>query len=190
MDIREYELLVSDRNSRRTKYMSLVNALLTAASGNASALEAMDMAFTVDNAAGEQLDILGDLVGVKRLLDYKPSVGDREMSDEEYRLCIRMAVARNEWDGTNEGAFSAYSVLANNDVNINYYDNQDQTVTLTVVDALSIRIYEILRNIGVLLVPVGISTEFEFSGATVNVTSGVGVAVTGIEQVAFARAVD
>ena len=183
MDVQEYELLISEQNSRRQKYMGLVQSVLEMGSGVASVVESFDEAFDVDNAAGAQLDIIGDLVGVKRLLDYAPSVGDREMSDDEYRTCIRMAVARNEWDGSNAGVFEAYRVLEASGVGINYLDNQNMTVTLNIVDALSVRMYEILRNIGVLLVPAGVDVEFEFSGTTVMAASPVSVGISAIEEV-------
>jgi len=179
----EYSLLISDKNSRREKYMEFVNTMLEAGLANTAVVETFDDAFTVDNAAGAQLDILGDLVGIKRTLDYKPSVGNREMTDDEYRLCIKMAISRNEWDGTNVGVFSAYKILTENGVGINYHDNQDSSVTLGIVDAVSVRMYEILRNVGVLLAPTGVRIDYEFSGSEVDATAGVGVKVCGIEQV-------
>ena len=169
--------------------MAVVRSLLNSGVANASAVESFDLAFAVDNAAGAQLDILGDLVGIKRLLSYEPSVGSREMDDDEYRLCIRMAIAKNEWDGTNKGVFSAYDILAESGVGINYFDNQDNTITLNVTENLSVRMFEILSNIGVLLAPAGVGVEFEFSGSDITVNSYVAAGVSGIEQVIDVRAV-
>ena len=183
MNSEEYEKLISDRNARREKFMGYVRAILSLGIGVASPVESMDMAFDISNAAGDQLDVIGDLVGLKRLLDYEPSVGSREMDDDEYRLCLKMTIAKNEWDGTNDGAFAAYKILNDSGIGINYYDNQDTTVSLVVQEALSVRIYEILRNTGLLLVPSGVSAEFEFSGESVDFDLYTTVGISGIESV-------
>ena len=66
MDIEKYKLLIPNENYRKEKYMKFVEAVLTPVMNQGSLVESMEQAFDIYNAAGDQLDILGELVGIDR----------------------------------------------------------------------------------------------------------------------------
>ena len=86
-------------------------------------------AFDLDTAAGAQLDVIGQWVGLSRFLDsriegvyfawdtaglgweqgtwqglYDPTEGVVRLDDETYRKLLRVKIAANQWDGTTPGA--------------------------------------------------------------------------------------
>ena len=175
MDANKYLDLVPSGNSSKVKFMSVLRAVLQPAIEESSVIESLDDAFDLDNAAGDQLDVIGELVGASRLLPYSPvnplvvdgeRIYTRLMTDDEYKLAIRLKIARNEWDGTNESAQRIYRELLNGDSRITFTDNQDATVNIDVVGSLDLRQVEILNATGYLLVPAGI-------GKLVNIINSV-----------------
>ena len=181
MDINKYLVLPSSDNLTKPKYMAFLEAVLKNAILLGNTNESIGNAFDIANAAGKQLDIIGELVGLARLLPYVPANGTREMDDEEYRLALMLKVARNEWDGTNQGACSIYDKFFNDDVRVTFEDDQDLSVTIEINGALTPREAEILEATGVLLVPAGVFHTVMLIGGEVIVHTGTGCAVTGIE---------
>ena len=139
----------------KAKYMSFVDLILDQPLSGAAVTDSMLFAFNLDNACGVNLDILGDLVGISRLLSFVPDVGTREMNDDEYRVMIRLKIARNVWDGRNETIAGIYRKIFP-DMNIAYIDNQDQTITMRVTGNFNWRILDILQKSGYILVPAGV----------------------------------
>lgn len=180
MNTEEYEILIPSQNSFKAKFMEYLRSILNPAVANASVVESFNLAFLIENAAGAQLDIIGNLVGASRILNYEPSYGTREMDDDEYRMCILLTIARNEWDGTNESAIRSYRELLGNNVEISYFDNQDLSVRLVVSGSLSTRMIEIIRVGGYLLVPAGVGANVQIAASDIDVEVAAGVAVTGV----------
>ena len=124
------------------------------------------------------------------ILEYDP-FGDYEiedpriMSDEEYRLMIRMQIAKNNWDGTNKAAQEIYRNAFGTDAYIRYLDNQDGTVTISVNGDIPPRMIEIMNAQGNMLVPAGIGKTVAYDDSDVVIGALEGAAVTGVEIVAY-----
>ena len=162
MDTNFYLDLIPSDNYTKPKFMSLVKSVLEGAVDTGAIDETIEDSFDVYNAAGVQLDIIGELVGISRLLPFTLDSGTREMDDEEYRLMILLKIAKNNWDGTNEGVRKAYaSVLNGYDVNV--IDHQDMTLTVVFFGAVSTRTVSILANMDFLLRPAGVLINLEIS---------------------------
>ena len=168
MDKNDYLNLVPSDGSGKLKFMSFLDAILDHAIALGSTNESIGEAFDLSNAAGNQLDIIGDMVGVSRLLSYVPENGTREMDDDEYRLAIQLKIARNEWDGTNGGAIDIYSDIFGEDISVTYEDNQDMSVNVIIDGFFTTREAEILNATGTLLVPAGITKTITTNGGTVD----------------------
>jgi hypothetical protein len=57
-------------------------------------------AFDLSTAVGNQLDILGIIVGVSREVDFTPSDGvSSTLTDDVYRTVIQAAIGFNQWNG-------------------------------------------------------------------------------------------
>lgn len=124
-------------------------------------IESMPALFDVDVAVGDQLDIVGQWVGVSRNVNIPvPGVyfswdGDTAtvgwnagswqpnnaptsvttLPDDAYRTLIRTKIAANAWDGTTEGAYAIWSEIFP-DLNILIQDNEDMSYDLIIVGAI------------------------------------------------------
>lgn len=192
MDINAYLLLVPSENSNKEKFMKLLESILQPVAEEGVAVESMGDAFDLDNAAGDQLDVIGELVGVSRLLPYAPSaplvvdnenVYTREMTDEEYKLAIRLKIARNEWDGINESARKIYDTLFSGDTKVTFTDNQDSTITVNIMGDFTVRQAEILNATGFLLIPAGVGKTVNVIGGSVQMEEFFDMSVTGVEWI-------
>jgi len=155
MDLLSYENLVTSRNSMKEKYMEFVRLILNLPLSLSAVTDSILFAFDLDNAVGVNLDTIGELVGAKRLLPFVPTTGTREMSDDEYRMMIKLKIARNVWDGRNEPILGIYREIFP-ELNMAYTDNQDMTITLTASGVFEEREAEILAASGYILVPAGV----------------------------------
>jgi len=83
-------------------------------------------AMSIDNASGDVLNKLGELVGIKRnqiILDS----GDL-IDDENYKKVIKGKIAQNYWDGTLEGFEDILNLVFDTNFQFLVVDNQDMSV--------------------------------------------------------------
>lgn len=123
-------------------------------------LASMVPLFDLNQAIGNQLDIIGQWVGVSRNVaipisgvyftwDGAPSLGwdygtwqpfnapteVTVLPDDAYLLLIKAKIAANSWNGTLEGAYAIWSILFTT-TSILIQDNQDMTYNLCVVGGI------------------------------------------------------
>jgi hypothetical protein len=92
--------------------------------------------YDLDNAVGSQLDVIGQWVGISRILDspiknvyfsfdipnlgfdnglwmgpYDPSTGLVNLPDDYYRLVIKAKILNNHWDGTKGQAYNIIQTI-------------------------------------------------------------------------------
>jgi hypothetical protein len=90
-------------------------------------------AFDLDVAVGYQLDTIGRLVGVKRLLEFVPSGGESPLLDDEtYRFLIKATIIKNTWKGKLEDLYSAWRVLYPESKLFQIQDLQDMTFNVII----------------------------------------------------------
>ena len=97
----KYLDLITSEHRVRPKYVAYVTALLKVAGDVEDLLSTMSTYFELDTAAGAQLDILADRVGVIR----------GEYSDDQLRTLIRAAILRNTWDGSSSQAYTTWQMM-------------------------------------------------------------------------------
>lgn len=188
MNKETYLELLSVRNSQRVKFHDLSDAVLSLPTATGTAVESFDTAFDIENATGVQLDIIGALVGATRLLNYAPATGDRLMDDDEFRVVIRLTIAKNGWDGTFGSIQETYDEIFSKSVTFSYTDGQDMSLVIDVYGAIGTREIEILENSGLLLMPVGVSHTVRISSEKVDVNMGAAVGISGIQLCEFVTA--
>ena len=182
MDIGFYENMVPSTNATKPKFMAFLEAVLEHGVLVGSVADSgIYSAYDLENATGEQLDVIGSLVGISRILPYTPATGTRDMDDDEYRTAIRMKIARNTWDGSNESAKNVYDSILGGIVTVVFTDNQDMSVSVYIYGSLSTREAEILNSTGILLIPAGVSYTIETISGDAETQVNVGAAVTGLE---------
>lgn len=181
-DTEEYADLLSQANYNREKFNLLLRSMLKPGVSLIECLQSLNLVFDLDNAVGDQLDIIGNIVGASRLLNYVPASGDRVMDDNEFRIVIKLTIAQNAWDGTLGSLKEIYEQTLGEGVKIKFTDNQDMTVTINVSGDLTTREVEILRDAGLFLVPVGVGKTVTTTGGAVTFTAVTGVVVSGISH--------
>lgn len=144
--IQDWLNLVPSENKNKAKFIQWLTDTLTPQDDLKGLADGMYMSFDVDQAVGVQLDILGEIVGVSRNLDFQPTVGDPVITDDDlYRKMIKSKIAQNQWDGTNAGIVEIWNSIFD-DINIIPQDNQDMTVTFLIVGLGSQIEQELVEN--------------------------------------------
>jgi len=154
-----YIALVPSANSDKTKFIAWLNATLGPLDSIYELLKTMYTYFDIDVAVGNQLDIIGEWVGVSRTLNFQPVSGPAIMTDAVYRNVIKVKISSNAWDGTNETYVPLWN-LALPGIPIIYTDNQDMSisiVTLTLPDPYTT---ELIQNGYYAIKPQAINLNF------------------------------
>lgn len=100
-NVEDYLALVETQHSPRPRFMAVLRKYLEDAQGASDVAEDLHTGFSIENAVGDQLDVLGQLVGVNRNYPYQGSEYETtRMNDDQYRLVIQATIAKNSWDGS------------------------------------------------------------------------------------------
>lgn len=104
-----WESLVPSANRGQPRFMAFLRLILKQCLSIGELLESFGDAFDLDSAVGAQLDTVGQWVQAERVLPFAPVSAPRRLGDDDYRLLIRAAIARNTWDGTIESLAGIYA---------------------------------------------------------------------------------
>ena len=127
----------------------------------ACCLETFDVAFDLDNATGEQLDIIGQYIGLKRLLTFQPQYDSPLLDDYYYRLLLKVRISQNNWDGTMAGIQKIWNNIFP-EYKITVVDNQDMSINIRITGLQTAFEHEIIRHGYVLPKPMGVLVNFMF----------------------------
>jgi hypothetical protein len=102
--------------------------------------------FNLDTARGVQLDVLGDIIGQKRQVDFQPKFGASPVLDDEtYRVLLRARIGQNHWDGKIGSAMDLWSkIFPGGRLTIN--DHQDMTATVIYSGAFTPMIKDLIEH--------------------------------------------
>ena len=100
--VNDYLALVESQHKVRPRFMAVLGEYLKPVVEAHNLADEQPKGFSVENAVGNQLDIIGQIVGVSRNFPYLSgqSTTTKRMTDDQYRLVIRATIARNNWDGS------------------------------------------------------------------------------------------
>lgn len=114
-------------------------------------------AFDLDSAEGQQLDIIGRLVGVKRLLDFVPAGGESPLlEDSTYRMLIKATIIKNTWKGKLEDLYSAWRTVFPETKLFQVQDLQDMTFNVVIAGAFTSLERELITNGYIIPKPEGV----------------------------------
>lgn len=126
-------------------------------------------AFNLDTAEGVQLDIIGRIVGVDRLLSFHPVSGDSPlMNDSTYRMVIKAKIIQNTWKGTLDELYEAWAVLFPEVRYFQIQDLQDMTYNVVIMGAFTPLERELIANGHIIPKPEGVRINL----LTITDTSG------------------
>jgi hypothetical protein len=99
-DISQYLDLYTHQYRLSTKLIDFSYDRLQYLAEIRDALYGIDTGLYIETAVGEQLDIIGQIVGMSRTLPFEPTDGSSPiLEDSFYRQLIRAKIALNHWDG-------------------------------------------------------------------------------------------
>lgn len=100
-NVDDYLSLAETQHSPRPKFMAVLRKYLEHVQAASDIAESMHENFSVDTGEGDQLDVIGQIVGVNRNYPYQGAEYTTEsMDDDQYRLVLRATIAKDAWSGT------------------------------------------------------------------------------------------
>lgn len=159
-DIQRYLDRTESQHIIRPKYIAAVTALLEKLDVAHGIAKAIPGYYDVATAVGEQLDTIGEIVGVirKTIPLYVPNV--TEVPDDDlYRTIILSKIIQNNWDGTNEGFYEIWEVTAATLFPVIYHDNQDMSIDVTILGEVDDHIADLIAYGYIIPKPMGVETN-------------------------------
>lgn len=159
IDISIYLNRITSEHKIRPKFMALAEARLKPFVELFELLEKIDKSFDLDTAEGNQLDIIGQYVGVSRLLDFQPNNADPLLTDPYYRMLLKAQISLNNWDGSIEGIKKIWgNVFPEYDIQI--VDNQDMTTETRITGLQSLFESELIQHGYITPKPMGVQVKY------------------------------
>ena len=153
--MRSYLNVITSQHRLQPRFMALLTALLTPLADTRNLLEQFTALFTLDTAAGDALDKLGERVGLPRRLPFQPASGSAVLNDDDYRLLIKARILINHWDGTLQAMRENFRLLFP-EYELSILDHQNMTLRVTVVGLKGTLYEELIRRGYILPKPVGV----------------------------------
>jgi Protein of unknown function (DUF2612) len=139
-------------------------AALYIAQDISNCLQSMSSAFDLNYAIGAQLDILGQIVGVGRVVPFQPSDGvSPVLDDATYRTLIRATIANNHWDGLIGSLYPIWAQLFPGG-NITIIDNQNMTATILITGTFTSILQDLIVNGFIIPRPQAVLYNYVFGG--------------------------
>ncbi|QGA37595.1 DUF2612 domain-containing protein [Burkholderia glumae] len=174
-DLNDYTSLITSEHQPKPRFMALVGALVSPLVDQMNVVASMPALFDLDNAVGDQLDKVGEWVGLSRQVStpligvyfsfdvadlgfdqgtwkgpFDPDTGLVSLDDETYRMTLRAKIAANHWDGTPDKAADILDLLAPPGTNVFIEDPCDMSITIGVSGKQPTAIYIALLKTGLL----------------------------------------
>jgi hypothetical protein len=183
----EYLALITTEHQSRPRFMATVQASVAPFAALQTLMRSYIPSFDVDSAVGRQLDIVGLWVGVNRRIGVPiggfyftwddttatgwnsgvwkgvgdPDAGFVDLPDDLFRKLIQAKIEANNWDGGIEGAYRILDAAFNVGDNITIKDNQDMTMTVTIVDVVLPPVEQALLTEGYIPIkPAGVEIDY------------------------------
>lgn len=171
VDISQYTSLITSEHNQKPRFMAMVSLLAQWGVDRQNMLASIPGLFDIDNAVGQQLDWIGQWVGISRNLSvpltgvyfsfdtagigfdqgtwfgpFDPTTGLVALPDAQYRTLLYAVIAANNWDGTVPGAYAAWNTIFEPlGYSILIDDNQDMTMNAVLVgpsaDAVTLALF-------------------------------------------------
>jgi len=155
----KYTDLITNYHHGKPLFVDHVNLSTRPLIDTASSLKGFLTEFDIDTAVGVQLDILGEWVGRSRVVGepiagvyfeldsddlgydqgvwqgpFDPDEGFTSLSDDVYRTVLKVKIAINQWDGSNESIPDILNAaLENSGIRMAIIDNQNMAISIWVL---------------------------------------------------------
>lgn len=157
--IDQYTQLITSEHNQQPNYTAMIAATVQPLVDGRNLAATFFQLYDLDLAVGQQLDVLGQWIGISRSVatpisgvffsfdttglgwDQGSWLGPFSsgsnlilLSDDQYRLLLRAKIAINQWDGTVPNLYAILAqVFALTQVSLLVQDNQDMTMTVIIL---------------------------------------------------------
>lgn len=159
-DISAYTGLITSEHADKPHFVAVISALVQGLADMTAVTNSMPALFDIDDAAGQQLDFVGQWVGQTRDLSipltgiyltldtgpgldsgaligpFDPTSGLVSLPDTQYRTLLRARIANNQWDGTVPGAYTFMEAVFPAGDTFFIQDNCDMTMNVGVAGSV------------------------------------------------------
>lgn len=152
--MRSYLKLITSQHRTANKFCNHINLITKSLAETVSFARQLNNYFSLDDAVGVQLDVIGEWAGISRRVliplvgvyftldndrtgfdegmwkgEFDSDSGFMTLNDETYRSIIRVKIKANHWDGTTESLMDIYdSLLPDEDTKLFFIDNLDMSM--------------------------------------------------------------
>lgn len=98
-----YLNLITSQYADKPKFMAFVEMFLKEVTPINDGYSSYDDLFNIDKAVGDQLDQIGDIIGLGRNLPFENEQIPSTLDDDLYRRVLKSRIYFNHWDGTIDG---------------------------------------------------------------------------------------
>lgn len=157
-----YLKLITSEYQNSPKFLQLVTNSLNKSFDIENIALVFDSDFDIDNAIGNQLEILGAILGQGRTVNFNPTDGSSsELSDDNYRNVLKAKILINQWDGVISSLLSNWKIIFP-DITIIVIDNQDMTMDIIIGGTISSILKDLILNGYIVPKPQGVGINYTF----------------------------
>lgn len=162
-EVETYINMVTSEHRERPKYQAFLRLLLTPIINLQILNHEMMSMLNLNTARGDQLDKIGNILGLPRQVNFQPTGGISSILDDDYyRLILKAKVAKNQWDGTKQGLYDMWkNLFPENPVLI--VDRQNMTATVAVIGLTDQLSRDLITHGYIIPKPVGVLYEYGFT---------------------------
>ena len=112
MVIADFLGLITSEHAIQPNFTAWLTAHLQFLQDNQDCANSFASAFNVNTAVGNQLDILGQIIGQPRDIGIVLSgQSSSSLDDDHYRLALLAKIAQNNWDGTTPSLYKLWNTV-------------------------------------------------------------------------------
>lgn len=163
MSIQDFLDQIPSQYATKPKFRAWLQAGLETLQNSDEVLEQIGIAYDIDTAVGTQLDVLGELLGRSRRLDFQPANGPDVLDDDHYRLCLKAKVLQNQWDGKMLSLHELWESVYAGQADLEVIDYQDMTILARVIGLSSLYQQELIGAGMIVPKPWGVQMNYEFA---------------------------
>jgi hypothetical protein len=158
-----YKNLLTSEYRGTVEFQAWMDTVLNIAQDISNCLLFISSSFDIDQAIGVQLDTLGEIIGVGRIVPFQPSGGASPILDDDtYRLLLRATIFNNQWDGKIGSMYPIWRSLFPSG-RISIIDNQNMTATIVASGSLTDIIKDLIRHDMIIPRPQSVAYNYIFS---------------------------
>lgn len=165
--INYYLGLITSQYQLSPNMMAWVTSILQYLTDASGCAQSYRLNFDINTAVGVQLDILGVIINMPRLVPFQPTGGINPLLDDTtYRTLLLATIAKNQWNGQVDSIYAAWQTLFPGG-KIIVVDNQDMTLTVLMSGSFTSITTDLIVHGFIVPRPEGVLINYSFAGLPV-----------------------